>query len=36
MRHMGQEQAGLIQVDIKNMLKKGAMQQTREHRAGEF
>ena len=33
--HMGQEQADLIHVEIENMLKKGAIQQT-EHQAGEF
>ena len=33
--HMGQEQAHLIQVEIENMLKKGAIQQT-EHPAGKF
>ena len=32
---MGQEQTDLIQVDIENILKKGAIQQT-EHQAGEF
>ena len=35
MPHMGQEQADLIQVEIENMLKKEAIQQT-EHQAGEF
>ena len=33
--HMGHEQAVLIQVEIENMLKKGAMQQP-EHQAGRF
>ena len=33
--HTDQGQAGLTQVEINNMLKKGAMQQI-EHRAGEF
>ena len=33
--HMDQEQADLILVEIENMLKKGAIQQT-EHQAGEF
>ena len=35
MPHIGQEQADLLQVEIDNMLKKGAVQQT-EHQAGEF
>ena len=35
MPHIGQEQADLIQVEIDNMLKKGAIQQT-EHQAREF
>ena len=33
--HMGHEQAALIQVEIENMLKKGAIQQP-EHQAGRF
>ena len=33
--HMGQEQADLIQVEIENMFKNGAIQQT-EHQAGKF
>ena len=33
--HMGQEQADLTQVEIENMLKKEAIQQT-EHRSGAF
>ena len=33
--HMGQEQANLMQVEIENMLKKEAIEQT-EDQAGEF
>ena len=33
--HIGQEQAALIQVEVENMLKKEARQQT-EYQAGEF